>query len=121
LFQWTVRQTDYGDVSWGMYDALKMQKLTVQWFEKNTPSNTHIAAADFLVVKHLSDAKTGFLTTNNVFSNATWEIKGETDFVVDTKITFDNRIEPLIKQGKIELIQHYKSGDFWSDIYKFKK
>jgi hypothetical protein len=122
LFQWTLQQTgNYGDTGWGMYDALKVQDTTVRWFEKNTPYSTHIGAADFLVVKHLKDPKTGFLTTQDSFPHTAWDITSETEYVVDTKIAFDNRIEPMLKQGKMTLIQHYKVGEFWADIYKVKK
>jgi hypothetical protein len=121
LFQWTIKQPDTNDISWGMYDMIKVHDLGVQWFEKNAPFNSRIGAANFLVVQHLTDAKTGGLSSKNTYPNTSWYITNETDFVVVTHDCFDNRIEPLKKEGKLELVEHFESGKAWYEIYKVKK
>lgn len=109
-----------GDNRLGAFDGAAVHQEVVDYLERNKLYDTPIASGGFLNRIHLTDPNTRFLSTNDTFSQVSWDIFPQTQFVIFDNIEIDERRENISNSPDWMLHHKIEVGKAWSEIYKRK-
>jgi len=108
----------WGDCNLGYKYGVKTQLAVVEFMERSNFYDKNIACSSFLETEHLTDRRTGFLSSDRTFNHITSAVDSTTDLVIFDDIETDKNYNSVLKNPHFELIYHIEMHGVWADIFR---
>lgn len=109
-----------GDVDLGIYNAMQVQEDVVTYLEQQQLYDSPVAASSSLQREHLTKPFTGFLHSNRIFTNVTYEIQPHTEYVVTDNIEPDTTMDKAKLAVGYKEVYRIRKGQAQAEVYKKK-
>ena len=113
-----IDSTKCNDTSMAFLYGVKTQTGLVEYMERSSFYDKHIATVSFLDREHLQNPDCGFLTQGRVFNNIGYYITDTTDLVIFNNIEPDERYNAIVRDTSFHLIYKINIRDAWSEVYR---
>lgn len=110
-----------GDLDLGTFDAMQVQEDAITWIENAQLFDSGIAAGSFQMREHMTKPYTGFLHTNKIFSNTTYEVLPTTTYLIFDNIEPDFNFEEYKCDTLFYPVYESRHGQAIVQIYRRKK
>jgi hypothetical protein len=99
---------------------MKVQQGVVDYFEQANAYDSIIGSGPYIELMHLKEPASGFLHSDRAFKNVTWDINGQTRYVIFDNIENDYRYQDFKRDSTFLLVYRTERKGIWAEVYKRK-
>lgn len=106
------------DVEIGAFDGMRVEQEMTAFLEDNYDHATPIASNAFLLRTQLTDPRTRYLRSEQVFTDVSTHITDHTRLAIFTNKEFDDQIEKVKNDAQFRLVKRFERNAAWAEVYE---
>lgn len=106
------------DVELGAFDGMKVEQEMTAFLEDNYNYSTPIASNAFLLRTQLTDPRTRYLRSEEVFTNVGTQVTEETRLAIFTNKEVDDQIDRVKTDPQFRLAKRFERNEAWAEVYE---